>query len=475
MGQNRKNEKELVIIGAGPGGYRAAFMADDLGLKVTLIDPEVNPGGECLYRGCIPTKALLHLVKIRQWALEAEEMGLHFKHPTIDLRRIAGWKNEVVGKLTGGLGQIVKSRKIEYLRGTARFRDDRHLVFSDGNGKESTLAFRQAIIATGTRARELPGISMDGKDIIGSTRALDLDDLPGHMLIIGGGYIGLEMATIYRGLGSRVSVTELTGNFMPGMDGDLVSAFKRATKELFEEIFMETSVKKVAREGEQLKVQFEEKEDREFEKKYDRILLAVGAKPDHSDLSPEKAGIETDQQGFIRVDGRQRTSRPNIMAIGDVTGEPQLAHRAMHQGRVAAEVAAGKDAHYDALVVPAIVYTEPEIAVCGLTENRAREESVKYEKAKFPWGASGRAVSMNSGEGFSKLLVDPGSGLILGAGIVGTSAGDLISEIALAIEMGATVTDLSMTIHPHPTLSETLPEAAEIYLGHPGHTLKKTR
>jgi len=475
MQGNKKNERDLVIIGAGPGGYRAAFMADDLGLKVTLIDPEANPGGECLYRGCIPTKALLHLVKIRQWALEAEEMGMHFKHPTIDLRRIAGWKEEVVKKLTGGLGQIVKSRKIEYLKGTARFEDERHLIFSDGNGKERTLPFKQAIIATGTRARELPGISMDGKDIIGSTRALDLEDLPGHMLIIGGGYIGLEMATIYRGLGSRVSVTELTRNFMPGMDGDLVSAFKRATKELFEEIYMETSVKEVNREDGKLQVRFGNKEGKSFEKQYDRILLAVGAKPDHSKLSPEKAGIEIDEQGFIRVDGRQRTSRKNILAIGDVTGEPQLAHRAMYQGRLAAEVAAGRNSDYDAQVIPAIVYTEPEIAVCGLTENRAREESIEYEKAKFPWGASGRAVSMNGGQGFTKLLVDPGSGQILGAGIVGTSAGDLIPEIALAIEMGATVTDLSLTIHPHPTLSETLPEAAEIYLGHPGHTLKKKR
>jgi len=469
---NHRDKKELVIIGAGPGGYRAAFMAADLGLDVTVIDPEANPGGECLYRGCIPTKALLYLVRVKRDALKAESAGIHFDPPGIEPQEIARWKEGVVKKLTSGLGQLIKARKIHYIQGTARFLDPVNLEVETESDEHRKISFRKAIIATGAMVRDLPDVRINGKEIMGSEEALELKDIPERLLIVGGGYIGLEMAAIYQGLGSEVTITEITEGFLPGMDRDLVSEFSRMSKQLLHDIFLETSVKNVKKTNKSLQVTFQEKDGKQFSHEYDKILVAVGEKPDHSRLGLENTGVETDAQGFIRVDRQQKTTEQGIMAIGDVTGGPLLAHKAMYQGRVAAEVAAGKDVVADARVIPSVLYTEPEIAVCGLSENEAREKNQAYKKVKFPWSASGRAVAMNEKRGFTKLLVHPENGRILGAGIVGKDAGELIAEIALAVEMAANASDISLTIHPHPTLSETIMEAAELYLGHPAHTMR---
>ncbi|MEX0982803.1 MAG: dihydrolipoyl dehydrogenase [Bacteroidales bacterium] len=472
MTKKKEDNHELIIIGAGPGGYRAAFMAADLGMKVTLIDREANPGGECLYRGCIPTKALLHAVKLKQAAIGADSMGISFEDPKVDVGTTAKWKRGVVDKLTGGLAQLVKARKIEYLQGTARFKDSETILFEDTGGKTSNLRFEQSIIATGASPIKLSELDVDGKRIMGSEAALELENVPGKLLVVGGGYIGLEMGYIFHGLGSEVSVVELTEGIMPGMDRDLVNEFNKTAKNIFKDIFLETSVKEVKKNKNSLQVMFKGKEGT-FSKGYDKILVAVGEKPDHSSLDLDKAGVETDENNFIKVDNRQRTSVDNIFAVGDVSGGPLLAHKAMYEGKIAAEVAFGKNVINDARVIPGVVYTEPEIAFCGLTESEAEEREQSYKKVKFPWAASGRAVAMNEKLGFTKLLVNPENERILGAGIVGKDAGDLISEIALAIEMGATATDLALTIHPHPTLSETIMEAAESYLGTPVHSMNK--
>jgi dihydrolipoamide dehydrogenase len=473
--KNNENTHELVIIGAGPGGYRAAFMAADLGIKVTLIDPEKNPGGLCLYRGCIPTKALLNLVKIKKAALNAKSMGIHFDSPSIEIKEIALWKNEVVQKLTGGIGQLVKAHKINYLKGYAHFIDSKTLEFEDEGGQKQKIYFRNAIIATGVTALELPGIKNNGKSIIGPTKALELTDIPEELLIVGGGYIGLEMAVIYEALGSSVSVVELTDGFLPGMDRDMIDVYNKISKTKFKEVFLSTSLKKVSEEKKHLNASFEDKKGKRFNKTYNKILIAIGAKPDHSKLALENTDIETDEDGFIKVDQQQKTSVDGILAIGDVTGGPLLAHKATYEGRLAAEVVAGKKVAFDAKVIPSVIYTQPEIAVCGLSETEAKRKEIPYKIVKFPWSASGRAATMNNSTGFTKLLVDPDSERILGAGIIGEDAGNVIPELALAIEMGATASDLALTIHPHPSLSETVMEAAELYLGFPAHTINKKK
>lgn len=471
MSEDKKHE--LVIIGAGPGGYRAAFMAADIGLNVTLIDPEVNPGGVCLYRGCIPTKALLHLVKIKKNAEGASEMGLNFEISEVDVEKLRDWKTRVVKKLTGGLGQLVKARKINYIKGMAAFSDSKTLVVQEEGKKERKIDFKYAIIATGAKPMSLPGIDADDPRIMYSNESLDMKDIPGKMLIIGGGYIGLEMATIYQALNTEVSVAELTGNFLPGTDKDLISAYKKESKKLFKDIFLETKVTKIEKKKENLTVSFEDKKGKKFTKKYDKVLISVGQKPNTEKLGLENTSIERDDKGFIKVDAQQKTSEKNILAIGDVAGPPLLAHKASYEGRVAAEVIAGKKAANDTSIIPAVIYTEPEIATCGLNETQAKEKGIDYKTVKFPWSASGRAVAMNAGSGFTKLLVHPENERILGAGIVGKNAGDMIPELALAIEMAATAEDVALTIHPHPTLSETIMEAAELFYGHPTHTYSK--
>ncbi|MGA9590639.1 MAG: dihydrolipoyl dehydrogenase [Salegentibacter sp.] len=467
-----KNEKkEVIVIGAGPGGYAAAFRAADLGLKVCLIDPEVNPGGVCLYRGCIPSKALLHLAKVKREAEAAAERGLKFGKPEVDLKKMIAWKTQVVEKLTGGLGQLSKSKKIEYIKGEARFLSKNELEVKEEGGKTSKRSFEHAIIATGSYIAGLPGIELDHKKIIDSTDALEIEELPKKLLVIGGGYIGLELGSFFAAMGSKVSVAEMTPGFLPGADRDLVKILENA--ELFENTWFETKVEKASVEKSKVKVSLKNEEGTQ-EKTFDKVLVAVGRKPYSASFDPEKAGIETDDKGFIRVDLQRRTNIKNIYAIGDLTGEPLLAHKATHEGRVAAEVIAGEPgAAYDVKAIPGIVFTDPELAWTGLTQTEAKEKGMKVKLLKFPWRASGRAVSIAAENGLTKLIVDPDSGRILGGGVAGKNAGSLIPEITLAIEMAATAEDLALTIHPHPTLSETLMEAAESFSATPTHFSSK--
>ncbi|HKL08830.1 MAG TPA: dihydrolipoyl dehydrogenase [Bacteroidales bacterium] len=464
---------DLIIIGAGPGGYRAAFMAADLDLDVTLIDPELNPGGVCLYRGCIPTKALLHLTKIKTDAEHAKDLGIKFSEPEVDIEKVIDWKNKVVKQLTGGLGQLVKARKINYIKSRAKFINSNTVELS-GDKEGEKITFKKAIIATGATPVTIPSINIDSEHVIDSTKALDLKEVPQKMLIIGAGYIGLEMATIYKALGSQVSVVELTNDFMPGMDSDLVAEYKKTNKDLFNDVFLETKVKEIKEQGKQLEVSFKDKEDKTFKKKYDKVLVAIGQKPNTEGLGLENTSVEQDDKGFIKVNKNQQTSNENIFAIGDIAGQPLLAHKAGYEGRIAAEVIAGKkDAVNDARAIPAVVYTEPEIASCGLSEKEAKEKGIDFKTVKFAWAASGRAIAMNEKTGFTKLLIDKKTERVLGAGIVGRNAGDMIPELALAIEMAATAEDIALTIHPHPTLSETIMEAAEIFYGHAAHVFSK--
>ena len=465
---------DLIIIGAGPGGYRAAFMAADLGLNVTLIDPELNPGGVCLYRGCIPTKALLHLAKIKTDAEHAGDLGIKFSAPQIDIEKVIDWKNKVVKQLTGGLGQLIKARKINYIRGRVKFVSSNTLELVSEKDNKEEITFEKAIIATGAKPATLPGIDIESEHLLNSEKALDLKEIPKKMLIIGAGYIGLEMATIYQALGSEVSVVELTKDFMPGMDTDLVAEYKKANKDFFKDVLLETRVEEIKEQGKQLEVSFKDKDDKSFKKKYDKVLVAVGQKPNSGNLGLENTNIEQDEKGFIKVNKKQQTNNENIFAIGDIAGQPLLAHKASYEGVVAVEAITGKKAALnDAKVIPAVVYTEPEIATCGLSEKEAKEKNIDYKIVKFPWVASGRAVAMNEKNGFTKLLIDKENERVLGAGIVGRNAGDMISELALAIEMAATAEDIARTIHPHPTLAETIMESAEMFYGHGAHVFTK--
>ncbi|HZJ35430.1 MAG TPA: dihydrolipoyl dehydrogenase [Gillisia sp.] len=466
-------KKELIVIGAGPGGYAAAFRAADLGLKVSLIDPEANPGGVCLYRGCIPSKALLQLVKIKQDAAKAAGRGMKFQEPEIDLKKIGEWKDGVVKKLTQGLGELSKARNVEYIRGKAKFKSPNEVEVTAEEGDTYTLQFENAIIATGSRPLSLPDMEFDGKQIISSSEALELIDIPDKMLIVGGGYIGLELGSVYAAFGSKVSMAEMTPGFLPGADRDLVEVFEKENPDLFEEVWFETEVTKASKKKDKVKVILKTKEG-EKEKEFDKIMIAIGREPETEFLGLENAEVETDDKGFIKVDAKRQTSSSNIYAIGDLTGEPMLAHKATHEGRVSAEVLAGeKGAAYDARSVPGIVFTNPEIAWCGLTETEAEEKGTDIRILKFPWSASGRAVSLGAENGFTKLIVHPETGILLGGGVAGKNAGILIPEISLAIEMGASAEDIALSIHPHPTLSETIMEAAELFSSSPTHIFKK--
>lgn len=469
MAKNKK--KELVIIGAGPGGYSADFHAADLGLEVTLIDPEANPGGVCLYRGCIPSKALLHLAKTKEDASKAAKWGMEFDSPKIDLKKIAKWKEGVVKQLTKGLGQLSKSRKINYIQGKAKFIDKSELELTDKNGKKTTLSFENAIIATGSSVASLPDIKIDHDKVWDSTDALDVKKVPKKLLVIGGGYIGLELGSVYAALGSEVSVAEMMDGFLPGTDRDLVKVFEKTHP--FEDVYFKTKVENIKTNKNDVSVTMKVK-DKVQTKKFDAVLVAVGRKPNTQNVGLENVGISTNDNGFIDVDLKRRTTTENIYAIGDITGEPMLAHKASHEGRIAAEVIAGKKgAGYDPKVIPAIVFTNPELAWCGMTETEAKEKNKEVKVVKFPWSASGRALAIGEKSGFTKLLIDPKTEVILGGAAAGKGAGSLIPEIALAIEMGSTASDLSLTIHPHPTLSETIMESAELFLGGATHLGKK--
>ena len=452
---------DVVVLGSGPGGYTAAFRAADLGMKTALIERWPQLGGVCLNVGCIPSKALLHAAKVIEEAEAMGSAGVQFGKPQIDAAKLRDWKNKIVGKLTGGLATLAKQRKVEVIRGTGKFVSP-HEIAVAGNGAPRRVSFAHCIIAAGSESIRLPNLPDDPR-IIDSTGALELD-LPQRLLVVGGGIIGLEMATVYDALGVKVSVVELTDGLMPGCDRDLVRPLERRIAKRYERIMIKTKVTEVEAAKEGLRVTFEGEPKLEPQT-YDRVLLAVGRSPNGRNIAADAAGVLVNERGFVPVDRQMRTNVPHIFAIGDIAGLPMLAHKASHEGKLAAEVAHGEKRAFDARVIPSVAYTDPEVAWVGLTETDAKVKGTAYEKATFPWVASGRSLTLGRDDGMTKLLFDPTTHRVIGGGIVGPNAGDLIAEIALAIEMGSDATDLGLTIHPHPTLSETIMFAAEAFEG----------
>jgi dihydrolipoamide dehydrogenase len=468
------NERyQVVVLGAGPGGYAAAFLAADLGLKTALIDTEENPGGVCLYRGCIPSKALLHAAKVLHEAEAAAVMGIEFGAPRISVDKLRAWKDGVVKKLTGGVGQVAKFRKVTYISGRGTFTDAHTLSVALTAGGAQTVEFDHCIVATGSRPATIP-IFPKSERILDSTSALDLKSVPKTMLVVGGGYIGLELGSVYAALGARVSVVEmLPGLLLPGADRDLVAILEKRLSKSFESIMVNTKVAGASEVSDGIRVKLEGAVNEE--RTYEQVLVSVGRKPNTSGFGLEKTKARVNARGFIEVDGQRRTAEPSIFAIGDVTGDPMLAHKASHEGRTAAEVIAGHKVAFEPAAIPAVIFTDPEIAWCGLTETQAKEKNIEVAVAKFPWGASGRAMTIERTDGLTKLIIDPRTERVLGVGIAGPGAGDLISEGALAIEMGALASDVKLTIHPHPTLSETIMEAAEVFYGQSTHVYRPKR
>jgi dihydrolipoamide dehydrogenase len=455
----------IAVIGAGPGGYAAAFLAADHGLKVTLIDPEINPGGVCLYRGCIPSKSLLHVAKLIDETRHAKNWGIEYADPKIDLPRLRSWKEGVVKKLTGGLGVLTKQRKVEYIQGKAAFENSNTLRVSRTNGNEDSLTFDRIIIATGSRPAIIPSLKLETPRMMDSTSALDLSDVPGTLLVIGGGYIGLELGTVYAALGSKVSVVEMLPGLLPGADRDLVLPLHKRMEKVFDAILLNTTVAAVKEESNGIRVTFDGPEVNEREKLFDKVLVSVGRKPNSEIPGLDKSQVKVGPRGFIQINKQLQTDDPAIYAIGDVVGEPMLAHKAMHEGRTAAEAIAGHKVAFEPNAIPAVVFTDPEVSWCGLTEIQAQKDNREIKVARFPWAASGRAMTIDRTEGMTKLLVDPQTERVLGMGIVGAGAGELIAEGVLAMEMGALAKDVALTIHPHPTLSETVMNSAEVFFG----------
>jgi dihydrolipoamide dehydrogenase len=467
---------QVVVIGGGPGGYAAAFYAADLGMQVTLVDPALNPGGVCLYRGCIPSKALLHVADVLNEARHAEAWGVAFGAPKIDVNRLRAFKSKVVDQLTGGLGQLSKQRKITYIQGTAAFRDARTLdITRDGQSAPETLAFEHAIIATGSRPATVPGLSIDSPRVMDSTGALELPDIPKSLLVVGGGYIGLELGSVYAALGTKVTVVEMTDGLLPGADRDLVNILARRIESICEAVLLKTKVVGIKAAKDALAVTLDGEglaPDAAKERTFDRVLVSIGRRPNSAVPGLDRTKVKVNARGFIEVDGARRTAEPSIYAIGDVVGEPMLAHKASHEGRVAVEAIAGERVAFEPLAIPAVVFTDPELAWCGLTENEARQQGREITVARFPWAASGRALTLDRPDGMTKLVIDPKTERVLGVGIVGAGAGELIAEGVLAVEMGANATDVRMSIHPHPTLSETLMESAEVFFGQATHVYR---
>ncbi len=455
-------EADLVVLGAGPGGYTAAFRAADLGLNVTLIERWPVLGGVCLNVGCIPSKALLHAARVIEETREMSAHGIKFAAPEIDPQALRSWKDKVVGRLVGGLSGLAKQRKVKVVHGEGRFLSDQHMQVDSDAGKQ-VIAFKQCIIAAGSEVAQIPGLPDDAR-IIDSTGALELQTLPDSMLVIGGGIIGLEMATVYDALGVKVSVVELTDQLMPGVDKDLLRPFEKRIRARYEKIMLGTKVTKLEASKAGISVSFEG-EQAPDPQVYGLVLVAVGRVPNGQQIDADKAGVNVSERGFIPVDRQQRTNVPGIFAIGDIVGQPMLAHKATHEAKVAAEVAAGEKRYFDARVIPSVAYTDPEIAWVGTTEAEAKAAGTNYGKGQFPWAASGRALALGRDEGMTKLLFDEDTGRVIGAGIVGPNAGDLIAEVGLAIEMGCDAEDIGLSIHPHPTLSETVAMAAEAYDG----------
>ncbi|HEX4485564.1 MAG TPA: dihydrolipoyl dehydrogenase [Terriglobales bacterium] len=455
----------VAVIGGGPGGYAAAFLAADLGMKVTLIDAEANPGGVCLYRGCIPSKALLHVAKLINESRHAKNWGIDFAEPKIDVERLRGFKEGVVKKLTGGLGQLSKQRKVTYVQGKAEFINSTTLKVIKTDGSEETVTADRVVIATGSRPAVVPSLKLDTPRMMDSTLALDLSNVPKTLLVVGGGYIGLELGTVYAALGTKVSVVEMTGGLLPGADRDLVQPLQKRMEKIFDAIMLNTTVTGVKEESDGIRVSFDGADVKEKEKVFEKILVCVGRKPNSEIPGLDKTGVKVGQRGFIQVNKQLQTDDPAVYAIGDVVGEPMLAHKASHEGRTAIEAIAGHKVAFEPNAIPAVVFTDPEIAWAGLTETQAQKEGREVKVAKFPWAASGRAMTIDRTDGLTKLIIDPKTERVLGVGMVGAGCGDLIAEGTLAIEMGAVAQDLALTIHPHPTLSETVMQAAEVFFG----------
>ena len=465
----------IAVVGGGPGGYAAAFLAADLGMTVTLIDPELNPGGVCLYRGCIPSKALLHVAKLLEESHQAKEWGIEFAAPKIDLARLRSWKENVVKKLTGGLGVLSKQRKVHYLQGRAAFESSTSLRVTKSDGSTESLTFDRIIIATGSRPAIVPTLKLDTPRMMDSTGALNLEDIPRTLLVVGGGYIGLELGSVYAALGTRVTVVEMLPGLLPGADRDLVLPLHKRLEKLFEGILLNTTVSSVKDEGTGIRATLKAQDGNMQEKVFDRVLVSVGRKPNSEIPGLDKTRVQVGSRGFIQVNKQLQTDDPSICAIGDVVGEPMLAHKASHEGRVAVEAIAGHKVAFEPNAIPAVVFTDPEVAWCGITETQAQKENREIKVAKFPWAASGRAVTIDRPEGMTKLIFDPQTERVLGVGIVGAGAGEMIAEGVLAVEMAALASDIALTIHPHPTLTETVMESAEVFLGTSTHIYRPKR
>jgi len=465
----------IAVVGGGPGGYAAAFLVADLGMTVTLIDPELNPGGVCLYRGCIPSKALLHVAKLLEESHQAKDWGIEFAAPKIDLARLRSWKENVVKKLTGGLGVLSKQRKVHYVQGRAAFESSTSLRVTKSDGSTESLTFDRIIIATGSRPAIVPTLKLDTPRMMDSTGALNLEDIPGTLLVVGGGYIGLELGSVYAALGTRVTVVEMLPGLLPGADRDLVLPLHKRLEKLFEGILLNTTVSSVKDEGAGIRATLKAQDGNTQEKVFDRVLVSVGRKPNSEISGLDKTLVQVGSRGFIQVNKQLQTDDPSIYAIGDVVGEPMLAHKASHEGRVAAEAIAGHKVAFEPNAIPAVVFTDPEVAWCGMTETQAQKENRKIKVAKFPWAASGRAVTIDRPEGMTKLIFDPQTERVLGVGIVGAGAGEMIAEGVLAVEMAALASDIALTIHPHPTLTETVMESAEVFFGTSTHIYRPKR
>ena len=459
-----KKHIDIIVIGSGPGGYASAFRAADLGREVLIVDKDPTLGGVCLNRGCIPSKTLLHIAKVLEEAESLKNMGVGFSKPKIDIDGVRSWKSKIVTQLSSGISQMAKARKVQTIQGEATFLSNSEIQIKSGS-KKQVVTFDHCVIAAGSSSSMIPGIPMDNKDVLTSRTALDLVRIPKNLLIIGGGYIGLEMGTVFNSLGSVVSVAEFLPNLLPGADADLVKPLARKLKKQFEEIYLSTKITNVKPSKPKGLTVTMEKNGRTSTKKFDQVLVAVGRKPNTKNMGLENTTIIINEKGFITVDKCQKTNIDNIYAIGDIAGDPMLAHKATHEGKVAAEVICGLPAEFDAKAIPAVIFTDPEIAWVGITEDEAKDKSIPYKKGEFPWAASGKSLALGRNEGRTKIIFDPDTKRTIGVGIVGPNAGDLISEGALAIEMGADAEDISLTVHPHPTLGETFANAAEVFEG----------
>jgi dihydrolipoamide dehydrogenase len=464
---------QIAVVGAGPGGYAAAFYAADLGKKVILIEQDKKLGGVCLNRGCIPSKALLHATHAITTVRESEHRGLVFGNPTIDLAKLRAWKDSVLTRLSGGVAQLAKMRGVDVWNGRGYFEDSTTLRVETAEGQK-LINYEQAIIATGSKSAMPKAFDLGNPRVMTSRDALEVEEIPETLLVVGGGYIGMELGTVYATLGSKVVLVEALDGILMGADPDLARPVAAYAKKYFAEVRLKTKVGRMSTQGKQIKVEFEA-DGQTKEELYDRVLVAVGRVPNCEDIGLENTKVSRDDKGFIKVNEKQQTEDPSIYAVGDAAGGVMLAHKASREGRVAVEVIMGQDSAFDKVVIPAVVFTDPELAWCGLTESEAKQKGINIAVAKFPWAASGRALSFDRPDGLTKLIIDPETERILGVGIVGLGAGELIAEGVLAVEMGATAKDLALSVHPHPTLSETLMEAAEVFYGHATHTFTRKK